>query len=166
LSLAAERFNQLTIDERVSPLVSRLDEHLEQPLRAYLARSTPVKPGGAPNAKAFKDGVWGMIDLAADEVAVVDSPPFQRLRRVRQLGLGYLTYPTAGYSRFEHSLGAVHQCERMLRAISARSSPDVLKAVLSKRKVVRLAALVHDIGHLPASHVTERYFTSVECADS
>jgi HD superfamily phosphohydrolase len=53
-----------------------------------------------------------MIDLTAREVVIVDSPPLQRLRRVRQLGLSYLTYPTAGYTRFEHSLGAVHQCER------------------------------------------------------
>ncbi len=116
-------------------------------------------------AKAIKDAVWGMIDIRPREVVVLDSPPLQRLRRVRQLGLGYLTYPTAVYSRFEHSVGAMHQAERMLRAIALRSDDRIQEELLRETELVRLAALIHDVGHLPLSHVSERYFSTEECTN-
>lgn len=120
----------------------------------------PEKPSS--ENKSVKDAVWGMIELRPEEVAVIDSPPLQRLRRIRQLGLGYLTYPTAGYSRFEHTLGAVHQAERIIRAVALRSEDAHSEAILGALRVVRLAALVHDIGHLPLSHVSERFFSQRE----
>ena len=80
--------------------------------------------GVAPVAKAFKDAIWGMVDLDARVTIILESPPLQRLRRVRQLGLSFLTYPTAGYSRFEHTLGAVHQASRTLSAVLRRSDPE------------------------------------------
>src|SRR5205807_6456918 len=122
-----------------------------------------------PETKAVKDAVWGMISLTRQEVLVLDSPPLQRLRRIRQLGLGYLVYPTAGYSRFEHTLGAVNQADRMLRAVASRTGRLIgdgkderrvgEEEVLASLGVVRLAALLHDIGHLPLSHVSERFYT-------
>lgn len=77
-----------------------------------------------------------------------------------------MTYPTAGYSRFEHSIGAMHQAERMLRAVWSQDL-DALPSAgdrVSLRRV-RLAALLHDVGHLPLSHVSERYYDPAECRD-
>ncbi len=165
---------------RSAPTFKVALEHVEcslsAPLANYEHRRPPERPdSGDPGTKAVKDAVWGMISLERREVSILDSPPLQRLRRIRQLGLGYLIYPTAGYSRFEHTLGAVHQADTMLRAVASRTGraitpgdggaptylgePEILKML----SVVRLAALLHDIGHLPLSHVAERFYSRAEC---
>ena len=126
--------------------------------RSGLTLGTTFQP------KAIKDSVWGMVDLRGPEIVLLDSPPMQRLRRIRQLGLSFLTFPTATHSRFEHTIGVVHQAERMLRAVAARSEAQS-ELVLSALPVVRLAALLHDIGHLPLSHVAERFYSEEECPD-
>ncbi|MCY2987113.1 MAG: HD domain-containing protein [Planctomycetota bacterium] len=142
-------------------LVGRIEGLIGRSITEYLAarEAQQVKP----SAKAVKDAVWGMIDLTAPEMLVLDSPPLQRLRFVRQLGVTYLTFPTAGYCRYEHTLGAMHQAERMLVAIAARSESQA--ELLANRTTVRLAALLHDVGHMPFSHVAERYYTERECTD-
>jgi HD superfamily phosphohydrolase len=164
-----------------APTFSRVVDYLErqmlaEPLRAYRATLAQSVDPAEPGTKAIKDAIWGMIHLTRSEVTVVDSPPLQRLRRIRQLGLGYLTYPTAGYSRFEHTLGALQQADTMLRAVASRTGrvidtssgqptragePELLKML----GVVRLAALLHDVGHLPLSHVSERFYSREECGD-
>src|SRR5689334_21580572 len=73
----------------------------------------------------------------------------QRLRRVRQLGLAYLVYPSAQHSRFVHSLGAVHVADRMARMVEPTTEERFLRAT-------RIAALLHDSGHTAFSHVGER----------
>lgn len=149
--------------------ISRYDELARAEIAAYLARRFPAgaaesRAQGSPS-KAVKDALWGMIDLDYAELVVLDSPPLQRLRRVRQLGFSYLTYPTAGYSRFEHVLGVTFQAERMLRSIERRSSPEVRQAVIDAIPIARLAGLLHDVGHLPGSHLGERYYDPAECSD-
>src|SRR5215469_6659155 len=141
-------------------LLKRIDGSISPLLDSYRRNLRDGRPG----VKAIKDAVWGMIDVRPEECVVLDSPPLQRLRRIRQLGATYLTYPTGGYSRFEHTLGAVHQAERMLRAVATRSQDG--DAVLGHIQVVRLAALLHDVGHLPLSHVTERFYGEEECPDA
>lgn len=140
-------------------LLRRIDGLISSFIESYRRRLPDRRPG----VKAIKDAVWGMIDVRPEECVVLDSPPLQRLRRIRQLGATYLTYPTGGYSRFEHTLGAMHQAERMLRAIATRSQDG--DTVLEHIQVVRLAALLHDVGHLPLSHVTERFYGEEECPD-
>ena len=81
---------------------------------------------------------------------LIDAPEFQRLRRVRQLGLAYFAYQTAEHSRFTHSLGALHLATRALERLSRKyeiSDDDAL--------AVKVAALLHDVGHGPFSHVIE-----------
>ncbi|MDQ3725263.1 MAG: HD domain-containing protein [Actinomycetota bacterium] len=160
---AAEAFERLQKDAVLSDVIARLEEIFSPLIDEYVADRGPGVPPG--ESKAFKDAVWGMIDLTGSEVVVVDSPPLQRLRRVRQLGFGYLTYPTAGHTRLEHTLGAVHQTERMLTAIRRRSKPNLQRDISEALRVVRLAALLHDCGHMPASHVSERFFEESECPD-
>ncbi|MEQ1762029.1 MAG: HD domain-containing protein [Pyrinomonadaceae bacterium] len=81
---------------------------------------------------------------------LIDAPEFQRLRRVRQLGLAFFAYQTAEHSRFTHSLGAFHLATRALERLGRKyemSDEDAL--------AVKVAALLHDVGHGPFSHVIE-----------
>lgn len=83
-------------------------------------------------------------------VDLIDSAEFQRLRRIRQLGLAYFAYQGAEHSRFTHSLGALHLATRILDRLGERYKIDS-----ETRTAVRAAALLHDIGHGAFSHVVE-----------
>jgi len=82
-------------------------------------------------------------------IRLIDTPEFQRLRRIKQLGLGLYTYQGAEHSRFTHSLGALHLMTRVLDQLSDRIAP-------ADRAAARAAALLHDIGHGPFSHAMEK----------
>ena len=100
--------------------------------------------------REIRDPVHGLVRLTDQETEIIDAPEFQRLRRIKQLALAHLVYPGAGHSRFEHSLGTLHVSARMLDAVARKElmcDNDV--------KIVRLAALLHDVGHGPFSHVSE-----------
>ncbi len=103
----------------------------------------------------IKDPVHGTITLARDEVSVVDSAEFQRLRLIKQLGFSEFSFPGATHSRYLHSLGVCHMAGIAFDYIFKNyefSTPEKRKRF---RQVVRLAALLHDIGHGPLSHATE-----------
>ena len=103
--------------------------------------------------EVVRDPLWDNIRLDGAAVAVLDTPPVQRLRYVRQLGHAFLVYPGATHSRFEHALGAHHLTRLALASLDERGE---LAAVSSQdRQAVRLAALLHDIGHYPFSHGLE-----------
>lgn len=104
-------------------------------------------------AKYISDAVHGTVPLTAVEVAVVGSKSFQRLRNVRQLGLAHYVYPGADYSRFAHSIGACSLAGRILTALDSSPTPSNLDD--RGRQLVRLAALLHDVGHYPFSHTFE-----------
>jgi len=101
------------------------------------------------------DPVHQFIYLDEDEAALIDSLPFQRLRYIRQMGTSYLVYPGATHTRFEHSLGVMELSSQIFDRITAKFYPADLD-IGYWRKVVRLAALCHDVGHLPFSHVAEK----------
>ena len=94
--------------------------------------------------KVVRDPVHGYIELDELAQAILDTPQMQRLRRIRQLGLSHLVYPGANHTRFEHSLGTYHLTCQLLEQIDI-PQPEEIKA----------AALLHDVGHGPFSHVTE-----------
>ncbi len=96
--------------------------------------------------------IHGFIEIRRQsELPVLDHPGFQRLRRVSQLAMAYLAFPGATHTRFEHSLGALHVADRLARGVRVEPHSDTLSNI-------RLAALVHDIGHGPFSHVSEDAF--------
>lgn len=106
--------------------------------------------------RIYRDSVHNIIRVNTDSdegrliVALIDTPEFQRLRRIRQLGLAYFAYQAAEHSRFTHSLGAFHLAARMVAKLR-------LDYTISdeEQTAIRVAALVHDIGHGPFSHVIE-----------
>lgn len=103
----------------------------------------------------IKDPVHGTITLNRDEVSVVDSTAFQRLRLIKQLGFSEFSFPGATHSRYIHSLGVCHIAGQAFDYIFKNyefSSPGVRARF---RQALRLAALLHDIGHGPLSHATE-----------
>ena len=83
-------------------------------------------------------------------IRLIDTPEFQRLRRIKQLGLGLYTYQGAEHSRFTHSLGALHLITRILDQLS-----DRYQIAAEDRATARAAALLHDVGHGPFSHAME-----------
>lgn len=106
--------------------------------------------------RIYRDSVHNIIRVGDGTVGdrlilgLIDTPEVQRLRRVRQLGLAYFAYQSAEHSRFTHSLGALHLATRTLDRL--RSQYEISD---EEYLAVRVAALVHDIGHGPFSHVIE-----------
>jgi len=107
----------------------------------------------AGDFEVVRDPLWNNIRIDARALGIVDSAPFQRLRYVRQLGHAYLVYPGATHSRFEHALGAYHLARRSLQLLAERGELDRTSA--DEVAAVRLALLLHDIGHYPFSHALE-----------
>lgn len=113
----------------------------------------------------FRDPVHSFIGVDSDERRVIDSRPVQRLRYIRQLATSYLVYPGATHTRFEHSLGTMELAGRIYDAVTVPSRSNDFFQDLPElregdersywRRVVRMAGLCHDIGHLPFSHAAE-----------
>jgi len=106
--------------------------------------------------RIYRDPVHNIIPLRDDSaegrlmIRLIDTPEFQRLRRIKQLGLGLYTYQGAEHSRFTHSLGALHLMTRILDQLS-----DSYRIADQDRAAARAAALLHDVGHGPFSHAME-----------
>lgn len=118
------------------------------------------------NTHEIRDPVHGFIRYYGKEKGVINSRPFQRLRHIRQLAMSSYVYPGATHTRFEHSLGVMELATRMYDSIfDSEKITDTIRSILPEacdtdelrywRKVVRMAALSHDLGHLPFSHGAE-----------
>ena len=115
----------------------------------------------------IRDPIHDFVRLDSDERRVLDSGPVQRLRHIHQLAMSYLVYPGATHKRFEHSLGVMELAGRVFDVVTADHNihptirevvPELARGDLLDywRKVLRMAALCHDIGHLPFSHAAEK----------
>jgi HD superfamily phosphohydrolase len=107
--------------------------------------------------KRIFDPVHHFIELSTPEVQLLDLPVMQRLRRLRQLGLAYLAFPSAEHSRFTHALGALAMGTRAFDELFHHGEEFFTSAVDAayQRRLVRASLLLHDIGHGPFSHSCE-----------
>jgi HD superfamily phosphohydrolase len=127
--------------------MTRLDDNAER----------QAKGPTVSRAKRIFDPIHRFIELDAGEVALLEAPVMQRMRRLRQLGLAYLAYPSAEHSRFSHALGALAAGTRALDSLRVHSpeafASDTEFAAL--RRLLRASLLLHDVGHGPFSHASE-----------
>lgn len=103
--------------------------------------------------RIVRDPLWNTIRLDATAMRIVDTPAFQRLRYIRQLGFAHLVYPGATHTRFDHALGVYHLATTALRLLRERDG--LPSEVWEEAELVPYAALLHDIGHYAYSHALE-----------
>ena len=102
---------KININEEIySDFLSRIDQIVSD----YLAIHSGSDYHPFPDDKVIHDPIWGCVKFYSWEIAIIDTPLFQRLRDIYQVGLGVFTYPAARHSRFEHSLGVVAIASRMI----------------------------------------------------
>lgn len=113
----------------------------------------------------IRDPIHGFIYLSEEEKKIIDTRAFQRLRRIHQLGTTYLTYPSAVHTRFAHSLGAMHVATLIFDKLIEKRKDILIEdqewgkdGIKKYRQMLRLAALLHDIGHAPFSHASDELF--------
>ncbi|XP_077937810.1 deoxynucleoside triphosphate triphosphohydrolase SAMHD1 isoform X2 [Gasterosteus aculeatus] len=113
------------------------------------------QPSDVPST-VFNDPIHGHMEMHPLLIRIIDTPQFQRLRHIKQLGGAYFVFPGASHNRFEHSLGVAHLAGELVRALKRRQEDldiddrDVL--------CVQIAGLCHDLGHGPFSHMFDRKF--------
>ncbi|MFA4860874.1 HD domain-containing protein [Methanoregula sp.] len=115
--------------------------------------------------KYIKDPVHGLVKISNEDLEIISTPLFQRLRNLHHMGTAFLTYPGATHSRFEHSLGVAELGTSVFKNVICNSSganaaiwnnPDERKKM---EKTLRYACLLHDIGHTPFSHTCEGFYS-------
>lgn len=165
----------------LAELYPRLEE-VTQAIDGFLANEYPEYFGREPKhpysqlkpSKVIHDNLWGTNVFDWRELAIIDSPIFQRLRNIHQTGLAYFVYPCAHHMRFEHSLGVcimatrvfdalLRQHEEKIRNIAQKTDPvdDFPKVTARWRAELRLAALLHDTGHSLHSHTSEVVYAQI-----
>ncbi|XP_071968325.1 deoxynucleoside triphosphate triphosphohydrolase SAMHD1 [Engystomops pustulosus] len=115
----------------------------------------------SPDMKVFNDPIHGHIELHPLLVHIIDTPQFQRLRYIKQLGGTYFVFPGASHNRFEHSIGVCHLAGCLVRTLHERQ-PDLQ---INERDIlcVQIAGLCHDLGHGPFSHMFDGRFMPLAC---
>lgn len=129
--------------------------YVENCLRSSAAATAPKKE------KVIKDSVWGMVEVDSASARLLDSPIIQRLRNVKQLGFTFFTYPSAEHSRFIHTLGMYAVVRRFIESMRRRHQEpvsDYRRHPVDEELERDLlhAAILHDCGHMPFSHATEK----------
>ncbi len=130
--------------------------------------------------RVIRDPLWNTIRVDPTAIQIIDTPAFQRLRYIRQLGFAHLVYPGATHTRFDHAVGVYHLARTALRLLRERGGvPD---EVWRGAELIPYAGLLHDIGHYAFSHaleelepartpgnheeVSERFFESAELSEA
>lgn len=105
--------------------------------------------------KIVHDPIHGQINLEPTLLKILDTPQFQRLRDLKQLGCAYMVFPGASHNRFEHCIGVSHLAEQML--VHLRETQPELEVSPHEIMLVKIAGLCHDLGHGPFSHMFEEF---------
>jgi len=128
-----------------------LEEDIEQYLD-WLFHSyefTKIRMG-----KIIHDSVWGTDYLSPHEVSILDTPLLQRLRKISQTGLASFTFPSTNHTRFSHSLGVYSQVKKLIDAVEKTNKKNKVR----RKDTIKYAALLHDVGHGPFSHISEEIY--------
>lgn len=148
-----EKNNSETYEKTYQDFIDRINLIVIE----YLSEHAGKEYHGQAEDKVIHDPIWGCVKYYGWEIAIIDTPLFQRLRDIYQVGLGVFTYPAARHSRFEHSLGVVAIADRMIQSLRNQES-NYVKITEEDVQEVRLAALLHDIGHCFYSHLSESFY--------
>ncbi len=128
---------------------ARLKKEVDEWVASVIPKDYPKGPlPGKDEEKVIREAVLGYQVLQPHEYLILDSPPLQRLRYIHQTALAYLVYPTANHTRFDHSLGCAQIAQRLgEKLLDPREKTRIAE--------LRLAALLHDVGHTFFSHLSE-----------
>ena len=96
--------------------------------------------------KSIRDPLYGFVNLSEKETRLLDTSVFRRLHSIKQLSHAYVVYPSAIHTRLEHSLGCLYVANKMCHELEIKGEDQ---------ENVRMAALLHDVGHGPFSHLFE-----------
>ena len=108
--------------------------------------------------KLFNDPIYGLIDLRYDILYdIIDEPYFQRLRRIKQMGMSDFVYPGATHTRFQHAIGATYLLQETLDSLEQKG----IEITYEEKIATSIAILCHDIGHGPFSHALERKIVNI-----
>lgn len=135
-------------------LADRFDQEIEEFVNEYF-NSYPV-PLTDQHGKVIHDALWGTQFVQSHELALIDTPLIQRLRRIKQTAFAYLIFPSATHSRLEHSMGVLFQSDKLLKALG--QNPRFKDLVNGRENLIRAAAILHDCGHGPFSHSSEEIY--------
>lgn len=122
-------------------------------------------------SKLFGCNIYGSIRVEPMALKIINTPEFQRMKQIKQLGLCYLVYPNAMHSRFEHLLGTYHLADSILERLKSQypekyfNVPELGGKVKLTKKImecIKIAALCHDIGHGPFSHTFDLFLNNIK----
>lgn len=114
--------------------------------------------------RKITDPIHGSIEISQKEASIIDTAPVQRLRQIKVLGNVHLVFPEATHSRFSHSLGVMHVCGLYFDSLFLKSNakyPQMKEKISALKQIIRIAGLLHDVGHGPMSHHFENCLKTV-----
>ena len=132
-----------------------------EPTIRDLFSNPPYPPANSVAKKQYsviRDPVHGDVYLTHEELRLLDTPEMQRLRGIKQLGTTYLVFPGALHTRFDHSIGTVHCVQQLIDSVNLSFSLDPAASLAigeEETRVIRIAALLHDVTHIPFGHNIE-----------
>ena len=108
--------------------------------------------------RCIQDVIYGYITVSDLATSIIDTMEFQMLRKLRQLGIVHYVFPSANHTRFEHSIGVYHLAGVMIDEITKLDPENQIDRRL--REIIKIAGLVHDIGHISFSHLFDNYISA------
>lgn len=160
-------------------IVDLLDNYLQNTHPSFFGSNAKHPILAVKRSKILHDGLWGTNRYYWRELVIIDSPIFQRLRDIHQVGLSYQVFMSAHHTRFEHSIGVVTIASRVFEALVSRNrdqlrdifqtlyqGSDFSTTLLRLKQELRLAALLHDVGHSLHSHTSELVYENLSLMKS